>query len=101
MRGCALAVGLAILAGPALAQTGAQTCAKMQAEDRLGPVSSAQCQCHYSVAEQVLDDDIRALLFDAWYNGNDNMAKMEQIKPQTRVRRQLKSMADALRKYCS
>ena len=100
MRVAPILLGLAILAGPALAQTGAQTCAKMQAEDRLGPLSNAQCQCSYSVAEQVLDPDIRALLFDAWYNGNDNIAKMEQIKPQTRVRKQLKSMAAAIAKHC-
>ncbi|WP_299150053.1 hypothetical protein [uncultured Tateyamaria sp.] len=92
--------GLVALTGPALAQDAATTCAKMQAEDRIGAVSVAQCQCWYSVAEQVVDDDIRTLIFDAWYTGRDNMALMEQLRPRARVRRQLNAMAQALDKYC-
>lgn len=94
-------IGLAVLAGPTHAQTAAETCAKMQAEDRLGPITVAQCRCNYSVAEQVLDPDLRALLFDAWHNGNNNLAKMEQLRPKPRVRRQLRSMAEAVAKHCS
>ncbi|WP_299731384.1 hypothetical protein [uncultured Tateyamaria sp.] len=96
-----LALGLAGLAGPVWAQTGPETCARMKVEDRLGPLSEAQCQCNYSVADQVLDADIRALLFDAWYNGNDNMAKVEQLKPRHRVRREMLELRKAIQKHCS
>jgi len=101
IRAAALILGLAVLAGPAWAQTGPQTCAKMKANDRLGPITEAQCQCNYSVASQILDEDIRALLFDAWYNGNDNMAKVEALKPRSRVRREMLEFRKALQKYCS
>ena len=96
-----LCAGLIALVGPAHAQDARQTCAKMQAEDRLGPLTQAQCRCNYSVAEQVLDPDIRALVFDAWYTGRDNIAKVEQLRPKPRVRRQLRTMAEAVVKYCS
>ncbi|MFL4471332.1 hypothetical protein ACERZ8_16135 [Tateyamaria armeniaca] len=101
MRAAILALGLAVMAAPLAAQTGPQTCARMKSEDRLGPLSEAQCQCNYSVANQVLDADIRALLFDAWYSGNDNMAKVEQLRPRHRVRREMLQLRDAIKKYCS
>ncbi len=101
VRVAAVCFGLAFTAGPIHAQSAAQTCAKMQTEDRLGPINVAQCRCNYSVAEQVLDPDIRALLFDAWHNGNNNVAKMEQLRPKPRVRRQLRTMAEAVQKHCS
>ena len=101
IRSVAATLGLAILAGPLSAQTGQETCARMKAEDRLGPITEAQCRCNYSVAEQILDEDIRALLFDAWYTGNDNVAKVEQLTPRTRVRREMLELSKALRKHCS
>ncbi|MEP1962963.1 hypothetical protein [Tateyamaria sp.] len=101
-RACAIAaLGLAFLAGPALAQDAAQTCAKMDREDRLGPLTVAQCHCNYSVADQVLDADIRALLFDAWYTGVNNTAKVEALKPASRVRRQFSRLQNELKKHCS
>ncbi|WP_299545897.1 hypothetical protein [uncultured Tateyamaria sp.] len=82
------------------AQDALQTCSKMQAEGRLGPLTLLQCQCNYAVAEQELDPDIRALLFDAWHTGNNNMAKVEALKPRSRVEKQFKAMERALRKTC-
>lgn len=99
LRRATLAVLL--LASPALhAQDAQQTCAKMAADGRLGPLSGKQCECRYAVAEQVLDPDIRALLFDAWYTGADNMSKVEALKPRNRVRKQLRSMARKVQNTC-
>lgn len=92
---------LLVLAAPALhAQDARQTCAKMASEDRLGPLTVQQCECNYAVAEQVLDPDIRALLFDAWYTGANNMANVEALKPRNRVRKQLQTMARLSQKNC-
>ena len=56
-----LALSIAMLGAPALAQDAQTTCARMQAESRLGPLTLAQCACRYPVAEQELDADVRAL----------------------------------------
>lgn len=82
------------------AQDARQTCSKMQADGRLGPLTFQQCLCNYAVADQVLDADIRALLFDSWYNGTNNMDAAEKLTPRTRVRREMKELQRALVKHC-
>ncbi|WP_431372791.1 hypothetical protein [Pelagimonas sp.] len=48
-----------------------------------------------------MDEDIKALLFDAWYNGTNNMAALEKLPGRARVKKQLKRMQKASVKYCS
>jgi len=86
----------AVMAQP----TSREVCQKMINEGRNGSFSFANCECTYRVADAVLDEDIKALLFDSWYNGNDNMAKMEQLPKPGRVRRQLRVMQRSLKKNC-
>ena len=102
MRGhLALCCALSLAFGaPTFAQNAQQTCAKMEAEARLGPLTKAQCECTYAVALKVLDPDIQELLFDAWYTGANNMAKVEQLKPRARVERQFRTMANTLQRTC-
>lgn len=76
------------------------TCSKMQRDGRLGAVSLATCQCHYRVADKVLDADIKALLFDSWHNGTDNLAALEALTPRRRVRQQLATLEASLNASC-
>ncbi|MGH1412307.1 MAG: hypothetical protein ACRBB0_02365 [Pelagimonas sp.] len=78
-----------------------QTCKKMVSEGRAGGKTQQQCHCMYQVADQTLDEDIKALLFDAWYNGTNNMAALEKLPGRARVKKQLKRMQKASVKYCS
>ena len=97
----ALAAVLCLTAGLAQAAPDArQTCKKMIAEGRGGGLSQAQCQCSYRVAEVVLDEDIRALLFDVWYTGANNMSKLAALKPRLRVEKQLRTMKATIARNC-
>lgn len=96
----ALPLGLAVCAGAGVTQTAAQTCTKMRNDDRLGPISYEQCLCNYAVADQVLDDDVKALLFDAWATGANNMAKVEALRPRARVRKQFKTLQRSIQASC-
>ncbi|MEL6620468.1 MAG: hypothetical protein AAFY39_07305 [Pseudomonadota bacterium] len=89
------------LSGPALAQGAAATCAAMERDGRLGPLTPAACRCHYAVAQDVLDPDIRALLFDSWLNGSDTAKQVEALKPRRRVQDQLENMLVTAKARCS
>ncbi len=99
-RACVLILGLAISAGPGFAQTAEQTCNAMRSDDRLGPNTYAQCLCNYAAADQVLDDDVKALLFDAWRTGANNMAKVEALRPRARIRTQFKTLERTIKASC-
>jgi len=72
----------------------------MSDDGRNGPLTLTDCHCTYRVADAVLDDDIKALLFDSWYNGNSNMARLEKLPRPGRVKRQFRSLERALKKNC-
>ncbi len=90
-----------VQATPAYATpTGAQICAKMIAEGRGGGWSQSECLCTHRVVEAVFDEDIKALFFDAWYNGTNNMDAIEKLPRQSRVRKQMRTMERSLEKNC-
>ena len=59
-----------------------------------------QCLCHYRVAEAVLDDDLKTILFDSWYNGTNNMDAVERLKPRRRIEKQFRTLEKNLRRNC-
>ena len=92
-----------VAAGAAMAQpvrSDAEVCAKMIADGRGGGMTQKNCVCAYRVAETVLDADLRALLFDSWYNGTDNSAALQALPNKGRVLRQMKSMKKTTAKTC-
>ncbi len=93
---CLVSAGLAAEAAP----NGEKTCRKMIADGRSGGLSQADCLCRYRAADAVLDDDIKALLFDAWYAGHDNMAAMERLPGRQRVKRQMSILQRTIEKNC-
>ena len=96
-----VSLGLATLAGPLAAQTAANTCAKMQAENRLGLLSVERCVCHHDLAAQMLDADILALLYESWHDGVNNMDKLETLRPRSRVQKQFKAYSRAIDRECT
>ncbi len=72
----------------------------MIADGRGGGLTQKNCVCAYRVAETVLDADLRALLFDSWYNGTDNSAALQALPQKGRVLRQMKSMKKTTEKTC-
>ena len=72
----------------------------MIAEERGGGLSQNDCLCTYRVADAVLDEDIKSLLFDSWYNGTNNMQTMELLPNPRRVKKQLRTMQRSLVVNC-
>ena len=81
------------------APSGNEICKKMIADGR-SELNHSNCVCVYRVADAVLDEDIKALLFDSWYNGTNNMQAIERLPNQSRVRKQLKTMQRSLKANC-
>jgi hypothetical protein len=79
---------------------GQNTCSKMKQENRNGGRTMEQCLCHYRVAEAVLDDDLKTILFDSWYNGTNNMDAVERLKPRRRIEKQFRTLEKNLRRNC-
>ena len=82
------------------APTGAQICQKMIADGRANGMSQAKCLCTYRVADTVLDEDIKTLLWDSWYNGTNNMAAVEKLPGRARVKKQMETMYRSLKPNC-
>ena len=72
----------------------------MIADGRGGELNQEGCLCIHGVAVSVLDNDIKALLFDSWYNGTDNMQRVAELPRQGRVRRQFRSLQQEIRTNC-
>lgn len=77
-----------------------QICKKMIADGRGGGMSQNDCLCIYRVADASLDDDIKALIFDSWYTGNNNLQALEQLPKPGRIEKQLKTMQRSLKTNC-
>lgn len=94
---CALTwTPLALAAQP----TAQSVCQKMQDEGRNGPFSLEDCKCTYHAADTVLDEDIKALVIEAWDTGNGTWDRIEQLPNPLRVERQLLKMERAMKKTC-
>ncbi|WP_424969392.1 hypothetical protein [Dinoroseobacter sp. S76] len=92
---------LLILTGAAHAAPSArEICQKMIADGRAGGMDQAKCECTYRVADAILDDDVKTLLFEAWYTGKDNMQAVAQLPGQSRIRKQFKTMERSLEPNC-
>lgn len=89
------------LGGPAIADlSGSQICKKMISDGRGGELTQSGCLCLHRVADAVLDEDIKSLLFDSWYNGTSNMQELEKLPKQNRVLKQMRTMQRSLKKNC-
>lgn len=97
---CAVAALYAVPGGAIAAPSAKQVCKKMIADGRGGVMSQKDCLCTYRVADAVLDEDIKSLLFDSWYNGTNNMQTMELLPNPRRVNKQLKTMQRSLKTNC-
>ena len=92
-----------LLAAPNLvpaAPSAKRICQKMITEGRGGDMSQEDCLCTYRVADAVLDEDIKSLLFDSWYSGTNNMRAIERLPNQRRVTKQFRTMQRSLKANC-
>ncbi|MCL6284716.1 hypothetical protein M3P21_14360 [Ruegeria sp. 2012CJ41-6] len=90
--------GLVISGAVNAAPTGQQICKKMISDGRGGGMSQSDCMCSYRVADAVLDDDVKALLFDSWYNGTNNMDAIEKLPRRNRIKKQFRPWSGLSRK---
>ena len=95
-----IVLSLGLFAPAFAAPSAAQVCQKMLADGRGNGLSQAACLCNYQKAEATLDDDIKTLLFDSWYNGTDNMAALEKLPKQGRVKRQMLLLQQKIQRGC-
>jgi len=98
-----ICTAVALIIAPSLvtaAPSANQICQKMISEGRGGGLSQNDCLCTYRVADAVLDEDVKSLLFDSWYNGTNNMQAIERLPKQGRVRKQLRTMQRSLKANC-
>jgi hypothetical protein len=95
-------IGVFILAADTAlaAPSGAQICKKMISDGRGGGLSQAQCECHHRYADAILDDNVKALLFEAWYTGANNMKALEKLPNPGRVNRKMRSLQKAINTNC-
>ena len=90
-----------ILTGAAhAAPSGREICQKMIADGRGGGMDQTRCECTYRVADAILDEDVKTLLFEAWYTGKDNMLAVAKLPRQSRIRKQFKTMERSLEPNC-
>lgn len=82
------------------APSGSQICKKMLSDGRGGALSQNDCLCTYRVADAVLDEDVKSLLFDSWLNGTNNMQAIERLPRQNRIRKQFRTMQRTLKANC-
>lgn len=75
-------------------------CQKMVEGDPSGQITMEECLCTYNVADTVLDDDIKALLFQSWYTGENVTSQLEALPEPKRVQRQFKTMERTFKKNC-
>lgn len=84
---------LVLLPQVALAERSPEAvCQRMVDTDQSGDITMEQCLCTYNVADSVLDDDIKALLFEAWYTGENVTEQLNQLPNPKRVKRQFGKM---------
>jgi len=96
-------LGIALVALPCIASAGPTpeaVCEQMVVTDPSGQITMEECLCTYQVADQVLDEDIKELLFDAWYTGNNNTEKMKQLPNPKRINKQFSRMERAMKQNC-
>ena len=75
-------------------------CQKMVEGDPSGQVTMEECLCTYNVANTVLDDDIKELLFESWYTGENITEQLNALPKSKRVPRQFKAMEQTFNKNC-
>ncbi|WP_299982950.1 hypothetical protein [uncultured Ruegeria sp.] len=75
-------------------------CQKMVEGDPSGQITMEECLCTYNVADTVLDDDIKALLFQSWYTGENVTEQLEALPEPKRVQKQFKTMERTFNKNC-
>ncbi|MEM7319582.1 MAG: hypothetical protein AAF408_11245 [Pseudomonadota bacterium] len=95
-----LLLGLSMTGSLNAAPSGNQMCKKMISDGRSGGMSQADCLCTYRVADAVLDEDIKSLLFESWYTGTNNMTAIEKLPRRNRIKKQFRTMDKTLKKNC-
>ncbi len=91
-----LSLPTAALAGP----PAPAVCAKMVASDISGQITMEECLCTYLVAEQVLDNDIKELLFKSWYTGENVTDELNALPNPKRVPKQFSRMERGMKQKC-
>ena len=103
LKFCQISLSMAALVLPQIASAGPTpeaVCQQMVITDPSGQITMEECLCTYQVADQVLDEDIKELLFDAWYTGNNNTEKMKQLPNPKRINKQFSRMERAMKQNC-
>ncbi|MFY0681599.1 MAG: hypothetical protein JXR13_13585 [Thalassovita sp.] len=86
---------------PAIAApSGGQICKKMISDGRGAGMSQSDCLCTYRVADAVLDENIKSLLFGSWFPRTNNMKELEQLPKLNHVAKQLETLQRALQTSC-
>ncbi|MEM7091198.1 MAG: hypothetical protein AAF496_16705 [Pseudomonadota bacterium] len=101
LRTVILLLGLVVTGSLNAAPSGNAICKKMISDGRGGGMSQADCLCTYRVADAVLDEDIKSLLFESWYNGTNNMKAIEKLPRRNRIKKQFRTMDKTLKKNCA
>ncbi|WP_291731073.1 hypothetical protein [Leisingera sp. F5] len=93
----AVAAAASASAAPGAEETCKALAARMQGD---GPGMNL-CTCTYKLADNILDGDIKTLLFLSWTDGIDRRAEADALKPRGRASKQVKKLERAVRKKCS
>lgn len=76
------------------------TCQVMVDSDPSGQITMEECLCTYQVADQVLDDDIKELLFKSWYTGENVTDQLKALPNPKRVPKQFGRMERGMHQNC-
>ncbi|KIC44587.1 hypothetical protein RA28_17000 [Ruegeria sp. ANG-S4] len=82
------------------APTPQATCQVMVDTDPSGQITMEECLCTYQVADQILDDDIKELLFKSWYTGENVTDQLNALPNPKRVKKQFSRMERGMKQNC-
>ncbi|UWQ76332.1 hypothetical protein [Leisingera sp. M658] len=92
---------LTFAAAAAAAPGAEETCKALAARSQGEGLSMNLCTCTYKLADEVMDDDIKALLFQSWNDGIDRQEEADALKPRGRASKQFRKLERAVRKKCA
>ncbi|KIC20757.1 hypothetical protein [Leisingera sp. ANG-Vp] len=101
MKTIFLSVLISLGAAAANAAPSAKETCRNLAKHRDGEAPGmTMCLCIYDLAEDILDDDVRGLLFQSWNDGVDREEEANALKPKGRASLQIKKLEQAAGKKC-
>ncbi len=94
-------IPLLVLPQAAMAErTPQEICEKLIESEPSGQIEMVECVCTYNVANAVLDDDIKALLFESWYTGENVTDRLNALPNPKRVKKQFSKMERTMKVNC-